>query len=388
MVWKIFRNAASEALGLRKGTRGKLAFSLSQVGRLRRRRRGGFALRFGEFASTKLLGRACVLSLAGGLIGCAQGPQYHHTSSKEYFSPKIYGAASPRAVAEGQAIPRGGGIYLVGHPYKIAGRTYVPNENDRYSAIGMASWYGDAFHGRRTANGEIYDKDSISAAHPTMPLPSYARVTNLFNGHSIIVRVNDRGPYHGGRVMDVSSRVADALDFKGAGTARIKVEYMGRAPLDGSDDAMLLASLRTDGGPATLDNGPGGKPVMVAAAALAPVETIATALTTPTPAPPRPAPAPAAPAPEPVAVEAPARPMPANAPTPPARPFDLGTIPNAAIPVAFTGAPVLPPPRPSSQAQSALYFVDDGKLRLRLERGGGPFARVNVGRFIPLNEMR
>ncbi len=91
----------------------------------------------------------------------------------------------------------------------------------------MASWYGDAFHGRRTANGEVYDMRSLTAAHPTMPLPSYARVTNLSNGYSVIVRVNDRGPYHGGRVMDVSSRVADVLDFKSTGTAKIKVEYVG-----------------------------------------------------------------------------------------------------------------------------------------------------------------
>ncbi len=340
---------------------------------------------------TKLLGQAGALSLvAAGLVGCAQGPQYHHTSSREYFSPKIYGAASPRVVADGQPIPRGGGIYLVGHPYKVAGRTYVPRETDSYAAVGMASWYGDAFQGRRTANGEVYDKDSISAAHPTMPLPSYARVTNLGNARSIIVRVNDRGPYHGGRVMDVSSRVADALDFKGAGTARIKVEYVGRAALEGSDDAMLLATLRVDGAPATLDGLPNGKPVMVAGAVLAPVEKIAGAFTAAAPA--KPAPAPVAPQPEPVAVAMePERPIPVNAPTPPSRPFDLGTIPNAAIPVAFTGAAVLPPPRPSAQglsSQSALYFADDNKLRLRLERGGGPFARLNIGRFVPLNEIR
>ena len=89
----------------------------------------------------------------------------------------------------------------------------------------MASWYGAAFHGRRTANGEVYDMASLTAAHPTMPLPSYARVTNLGNGYSIIVRVNDRGPYHAGRVMDVSSRVADVLDMKahghGAGEGRL-----------------------------------------------------------------------------------------------------------------------------------------------------------------------
>ena len=163
-------------------------------------------------------------------------------------------------IADGQPIPHGGGQYLVGHPYTIAGRTYYPSENESYTAVGMASWYGDAFQGRRTANGEIYDKESISAAHPTMPLPSYARVTNLTNGHSIIVRVNDRGPYHGGRVMDVSSRVADALDFKGAGTAHVKVEYVGRASLEGSDDRKLLATLRLDGAPATLDGTPSGAP--------------------------------------------------------------------------------------------------------------------------------
>ena len=160
--------------------------------------------------------------------------------------------------------PKGGGQYLVGHPYRIAGHTYVPAENESYTAVGMASWYGAAFHGRRTANGEVYDMASITAAHPTMPLPSYARVTNLSNGYSVIVRVNDRGPYHGGRVMDVSSRTADVLGFKGEGTAKIKVEYVGRAPLEGSDDGALLASLRTDGSPANLNGY--SSPVMVASA--------------------------------------------------------------------------------------------------------------------------
>ena len=175
---------------------------------------------------------------------------YH---GKEYFSVAKYGPASPRVVEDGQPVPRGGGQYLVGHPYTIAGHTYYPGENSSYTAVGMASWYGDAFHGRRTANGEVYDMRSLTAAHPTMPLPSYARVTNLANGYSVIVRVNDRGPYHGGRVMDVSSRVADVLDFKRTGTAKIKVEYVGRAPLEGSDDNELLASLRTDGSRAILN---------------------------------------------------------------------------------------------------------------------------------------
>ena len=202
------------------------------------------------------------------LSGCAQQPlrTASNRHGHEYFAEAKYGAASPRVVEDGQPVPRGGGQYLVGHPYTIAGHTYYPRENPNYSAVGLASWYGDAFHGRRTANGEVYDMRSLSAAHPTMPLPSYARVTNLENGYSVIVRVNDRGPYHGGRVMDVSSRAADVLDFKGTGTARIRVDYVGPAPMEGSDDNELLASLRTDGSPASI-NGSGSPsfwPVMVA----------------------------------------------------------------------------------------------------------------------------
>ena len=156
-------------------------------------------------------------------------------------------------MADGETVPRGGGGYLVGRPYVIGGQTYYPNSEPKgYTVVGTASWYGDAFHGRRTANGEIFDKGSITAAHPTLPLPSYVRVTNLKNDKSIIVRVNDRGPYHGGRVMDVSQRVAEALSFKGEGTARIRVDYIGRASLTGSDDEKLMATLRDDGAPAQL----------------------------------------------------------------------------------------------------------------------------------------
>src|SRR5271165_6775462 len=200
------------------------------------------------------LGASGVL-LTWALTGCANQTVQHYAHGHEYFSEKTYGHASPKMVADGQPVPKGGGQYLVGHPYRVAGHTYVPSEMTSYTAVGMASWYGAAFHGRRTANGEVYDMGSITAAHPTMPLPSYARVTNLANGYSVIVRVNDRGPYHGGRVMDVSSRTADVLGFKGEGTAKIKVDYIGRAPLDGSDDAVLLASLRTDGSPAALNGG-------------------------------------------------------------------------------------------------------------------------------------
>jgi rare lipoprotein A len=298
--------------------------------------------------------------VATGLAGCAQPPGPHaRNHGSEYFSQAKYGPASPRVVAGGETVPRGGGQYLVGRPYTVAGRTYYPRENANYSTVGLASWYGDAFHGRRTANGEVYDMRSLTAAHPTMPLPSYARVTNLRNGYSIIVRVNDRGPFARGRVMDVSSHVADVLDIKSTGTARVKVEYVGPAPLEGSDDAMLLASLRTDGSAATLN----GAPTMVAATA--PAEENA----------PADAPPPAAKeASEPPPAIAASRPNPKlfKAPPPPPRPFDLGEIART-IESTDANAPT-PPRRPVRQAlagERSLYFADEGAASPLLR--GDPF---------------
>jgi rare lipoprotein A len=182
-----------------------------------------------------LLAGACL-----ALANCASSDKFGSR-----IDPKYGVSASPRVVDFDEPVPRGGGVYRVGKPYVVAGRTYVPEENRQYRAEGLASWYGTDFHGRRTANGEIFDMTSISAAHPTMPLPSYARVTNLRNGKSVVVRVNDRGPYHGNRIIDVSHRTAKLLEFHGHGVARVKVEYVGRAPLEGSDDRQLVATLRT-----------------------------------------------------------------------------------------------------------------------------------------------
>ncbi len=159
--------------------------------------------------------------------------------------PKYGVSSSPRVVAFGEAVPKGGGTYRVGKPYTVGGRIYVPEEDSTYREEGMASWYGDDFHGRLTANGEVFDMASLTAAHPTLPMPCYARVTNLGNGKSLIVRVNDRGPYHGNRLIDVSNKAAELLEFKGNGVARVRVEYVARAPLEGSDDRQLIATLRT-----------------------------------------------------------------------------------------------------------------------------------------------
>ncbi len=268
-----------------------------------------------------------IAALAGGaavsLGGCAQQPSLQRVAhSKEYFPSSKYGPASPRVVADGEPVPRGGGTYMVGKPYSVAGRTYYPSEK-RLVQVGFASWYGDAFHGRRTANGEVYDRNSISAAHPTMPLPSYARVTNLSNHYSMIVRVNDRGPFEGNRIMDVSRRTAESLNFRGTGTAHVKVEYIGAASLAGSDDEKLLATLRLDG-PATLD---GLTPTMVADSSLAPVRTASLApLRNEQPAaPPARAEAVGEAPPLPPRIE---RRFAGHAPLPPARPFDLGSEPS------------------------------------------------------------
>lgn len=315
--------------------------------------------------------RPLLLAFCAGLVlaGCAQQPAKKiRSAGKEYFPSSKYGPASPRMVADGRPIPRGGGVYLVGRPYTIAGKRYVPFEKSTaYSVTGTASWYGAAFHGRRTANGEIYDMDSVTAAHPTMPLPSYARVTNLKNGKSMIVRVNDRGPYHAGRVMDVSSRVAELLEFKNTGTGRIRLDYIGRAGLAGSDDARLVATLRSDGGLAQLEGYTPPDETMVAEAPAAPQAQPAPAPepVAPKPEPVRPAPvaaiAPATPVqpkietlePEPVAPRGPV----GNVPLPPSRPFDLGTIPGAATPIsvrpAAGSAPALVPPAPIQRPGAA-----------------------------------
>lgn len=172
-------------------------------------------------------------------------------------------SASPRVVSDGEPVPKGGGVYRVGAPYVVGGRTYVPEDNPSYQADGLASWYGDDFHGRMTANGEVFDLNGISAAHPTLPLPSYVRVTNLSNRRSIIVRVNDRGPFRGDRIIDVSVKAAQLLGFYTNGTTWVRVEYIGRAPIEGSDDRSLAATLRQDG--------PAPAPSSVRVAAAAPI---------------------------------------------------------------------------------------------------------------------
>ena len=374
---------------------------------------------------------AGVSGLAILLANCASDPSQTRRISAQNqreigaFSDKQkYGSASPRVVADGQAVPKGGGRDHVGRPYSVAGRTYTPRDNPNYSATGASSWYGDAFHGRKTANGEVYDKHSYTAAHPTMPLPSYARVTNLRNNRSIIVRVNDRGPFHGGRIIDVSERVASALEFKHLGTARVQVDYVRRASTVGSDDRQLFASLRTDGALAQFPGGatpvpnqqPNQQPILVASNQAVPglgrsVEPVAATA--------RPASAPAlAPVPAPAvafAAQAAATPVAAAlAPAAPAlsqaassdpglleskpirrtialpvdRPFDLGTIPGAGTPLERVNNGQITPLRasvPSAPARdrvAAVYFAPAQGFKA-VFGSDDPLQRLKPGRFDP-----
>ncbi len=186
--------------------------------------------------------------VASGLAACSTSEPLR-TLTSPLSSTSVFPTSTQRPPDDLTPVAKGGGGFKIGRPYELNGRTYVPAEDPNYRSEGIASWYGPDFHGKPTANGETFDMNGISGAHPTLPMPSYLRVTNIANGRSIIVRINDRGPYAKERVTDLSIGAAQALGFYDQGLARVRIEYVGRAPLGGSDDRMLLATLR-NGSPA------------------------------------------------------------------------------------------------------------------------------------------
>lgn len=142
-----------------------------------------------------------------------------------------------KSAGAGQGSDRGksgaGADYKLGEPYVVDGVAYVPRDDPFYDNVGIASWYGTEFHGRRTANGDTYDMNALTAAHTTLPMPSKVRVTNLDNGRELVVTVNDRGPFVDGRIIDVSRRAAQLLGFEKQGTAKVRVRALAeQAPAD------------------------------------------------------------------------------------------------------------------------------------------------------------
>ena len=150
------------------------------------------------------------------LSGCSS------TTSKHGALDPFAGKGSPYYKGNGP-IPLGGGRYQVGKPYQVAGHWFKPKEQPNYDKQGTASWYGEAFHRRMTSNGEWFDMNQLTAAHATLPLPSYVKVTNLENGREVIVRVNDRGPWSGGRIIDLSYAAAKVIGLHKSGTARVSL---------------------------------------------------------------------------------------------------------------------------------------------------------------------
>jgi rare lipoprotein A len=162
--------------------------------------------------------------------------------------------------AAGQGQTRSAPGYKIGEPYQVKGVWYYPKEDFGYDETGVASWYGPGFHAETTANGEAFDQNELTGAHKTLPLPSLVRVTNLENGRSIIVRINDRGPFVPGRIVDLSRRGAQLLGFEGQGSAKVRV-----AVLPEESRAVAAAARAGQAGVGVADISPDGAPKPVAA---------------------------------------------------------------------------------------------------------------------------
>lgn len=217
-----------------------------------------------------LLGGLIALSLAA----CASSPdRYSHYPATVPGGPGTVasqgGAETQRVdVDVARLIASDDRHQKVGTPYRVGNRTYRPQRDDRYDRVGIASWYGPNFHGRPTANGEIFDQYAMTAAHTTLPIPSIAEVTNLENGRSVIVRVNDRGPFVDDRIIDMSRAAATELGYIGTGLARVRVRYLGPAHPDAPPPGRNVRAVDLSGAPAT-----DPEPVQVAETIAAPVET-------------------------------------------------------------------------------------------------------------------
>ncbi|PRX02780.1 UNVERIFIED_ORG: rare lipoprotein A [Martelella mediterranea] len=194
----------------------------------------------------RLSASVAMLAVTALLSACATTGDTSETSKDD-------AAETAKTSAEKTATSKSLGYQKVGKPYQVKGKWYTPKSVDKYSKEGLASWYGPNFNGGRTANGEIYDMNHLSAAHKTLPLPSYVRVTNLKNDSSVIVRVNDRGPFVSGRIIDLSKKAAEMLDMTGAGVADVRVDYVGPASRSADDMDYLLASYQKQAVPPGVD---------------------------------------------------------------------------------------------------------------------------------------
>lgn len=284
----------------------------------------------------------------------------------------------------------GEGYYKIGNPYQIDGIWYYPAEDYEYDETGIASWYGAKFHGRTTANGEIYDMNALTAAHRTLPMPSYVRVTNLENGRSLVLNVNDRGPFAKGRIIDVSRRGAQLLGFQQQGTARVRVQILADRSRAVAARMQNREELARVGSPITIDKAPKAS---VSAETL-PAPGGAEAAPTTVSEAPIPAPSSAAPAPQNTVVIA-------------SDAVQTGTIPNTTAPSETAALTVSPeaavqqqPVQPTSifvQAGAFGLFDNANKVQARLQPignvyidrvliGGRDLFRVRIGPFADVSQ--
>lgn len=242
--------------------------------------------------------------------------------------------------------PDGRSSYKVGGTYVIAGQVYTPDENYRYNESGMASWYGPGFHGKRTANGEAYDQQAMTAAHRTLPMPSVVRVTNLSNGNTVILRVNDRGPFAHNRIIDVSRAAAERLDMVKSGVASVRVEIL-------QEESKRVKEIAQNGG---------GVSEQMAAMRDAPSTPPRTTVA-------------AAPPPPPPPQTVAARPAPASAPAPSITTIATGTAPAA-------------PAAPGYFVQAGAFSTVDGAERVRATLARFGDSAVSQTSFGPTNLYR
>lgn len=311
----------------------------------------------------------CWLIGSSLLVAACAGPGRKAVEAPPVAPPRP--SASTEAVRPPSDAPWDQRVKL-GRPYEVLGQRYTPRDERSFEEVGVASWYGPTFHGRLTANGEIFDEGDLSAAHRTLPLPSYVEVTNLDNGRSVVLRINDRGPFASDRVIDLSRRAAQLLDSERAGLARVRVRRV-------TPTAEQVAALR----PGWWDRG-GWQGLALAAAQAGGGSAAA-----------RPAaPASVRPAPDAVAVAA-ARPPVPGAPNAAAAPGSqaTGTPLAGAAPAGGSGrAPALPAPVATGFLVQVAAFADPGRAawlagwageiaQAQVERGADGLSRVRLGPF-------
>ncbi len=323
------------------------------------------------------------VALCAGLGACAESHLASHAVKK---AQRSVAAREQQANIPKDNEPRTDGklsFYKIGDPYQIDGKWYYPKEDYGYRETGIASWYGDEFHGRYTANGEIFNMNAVSAAHRTLPMPSVVRVTNLENGRSMVVRLNDRGPFAKDRILDMSHRGADLLGFRAKGTARVQVEILKDESRKMKEAALQGKRITT----AELVPGAEDDPELTGVPALMPAagadDGFPPALTASEPPPPTAAPL--------IPVSA----VPLDAPG--QSPAQLAALQTGAGPAGMAARIPAPPERPWSRqvyVQAGAYAQFDNAVRVQngidglgpatispVTAGGQRFYRVRLGPF-------